>query len=136
MVRRAGLWVLLGMFLLVAGCTAIVAALVGEAAEDNDRREAEALTQVSCAVTGVTALGDVEVDVTADNTTSKRSDFFVEFELRDGSVTFLGDGFANLTNVPAGERLTKRGFTAVDAPDGGIEGVGCRVIDVDRRAST
>jgi hypothetical protein len=85
MIRRVGLWVLLAMFLLVAGCTVIVAALVGEAAEDNDRREAEALTQVSCAVVGVTALGDVEVDVTADNTTSKRSDYFVEFELRDGS---------------------------------------------------
>ena len=135
MVRRVGLWVLLAMFLLVAGCTAIVAALVGEAADDNNRREAEALAQVSCLVTGATALGDVAVDVTADNTTSKRSDYFVEFELRDAAGTFLGDGFANLTNVPAGEEATKQGFTAVDAPGGSEAGVGCRVIDVDRRTS-
>lgn len=134
--RRTWLWVLIAVVVLLGGCVALLASAADEVADELERAEAEAIEQVSCEVTGVDVLGDVSVDLTADNTTSKRSDFYVEFELRDAEGTFLGDGFGSLTNVPAGEKATDTGLSTVDAPDGSADGVTCEVIDVTRTASS
>ncbi len=109
----------------------VVLVSVGDEIQDN---RSEALDQVECEPSGVDLAGHVKVMVAADNTTSKRSDFWVEFEL----VTvddFLGDGFAAVSNVPAGVRHEEEVFTNVPAPGRSIDGLDCRVLSVNRFAS-
>ena len=134
--RRVWLWVLLGVLaVIVVGCVATIAA-ISTAVDDLDEADEEAVAEVSCVVGGVSVTGRIEVEVTARNGTSGRSDYFVEFELRDADGTFLGDGLEVLTNVPAGESFTDSGFTTVDAPGGSVEGVSCTPVDVNRFASS
>ena len=130
--RRIWLWVLVGFFVLLGGCGALVVLAADEVADEIERQDAEALTQVTCRVIGADFLSDVEFELTADNTTSGRSDFFIEVELLAADGSFLGDGTGSLTNIPAGQQLTDTGFTTVDFQDG----VTCNVIDVTRLASS
>lgn len=131
---RVWLWVLIGSFVFIGGCTAIaVVGLVALGDEISEDRK-EAFEQVDCRPVGTDFSGDVKVLVAADNTTSKRSDFWVEFEIVEGAK-FLGDGFASLTNIPAGVRHEEESFTNIDAPGGEISGLRCNVVNVSRFAS-
>lgn len=133
--RKIWPWVLLGVLVLFVGGCGVLIVAIGTAVDDVDDRNREALAQTSCRVVGIDFADDVKVELTVENSTSKRSDFWVDYEVLDGNGTFLGDGFAVLGNVPAGQTFTEEHFTIVPAPGGSVAGVTCRPIDVSRFAS-
>lgn len=133
--RRVWPWILLGVLVvLVGGCGLIIFA-IDEAVDDLEEQDRRALEQTTCAVTGVDFVDDLELEITVTNTTSERSSYFIEYEILDADGTFLGDGFASITNVPPGSEFTEDVVTFVDAPSDGISGLSCAPIDVDISAS-
>jgi hypothetical protein len=127
--------VALVLLLGIGGCTALIVVGANEAADDLEEAEQEALESTSCEVTGVDALGDYAVEVTVENTSSKRSDFFVEFVLRDEDEARLGEsGFATISNLEPDESTTEEAFSIVDS-ELPPEDVVCDLVDVTRTAS-
>lgn len=98
-----------------------------------DRVSAESpddVSEVTCEVTGVDALGDISTSLVATNGSSELSDYLITAALvRDVRI---GTVNAVIENVPPGESAPGAGLSLVDGP---ADGVSCAVIYVQRTSS-
>ena len=88
--------------------------------------------EVTCEVVGTNVLDDIDVDVSATNGSSQRSDYSIEVALVRDEVR-IGTASAFVENVEPGQTAPSGAFTTVDGP---AEGVSCTVVHVSRTASS
>ena len=111
-----------------AGGTACEIAEVDRFASES----ADDVTEVSCEVTGLDFLEDIETKLVATNGSSKLSDYLITVTIiRDG--VRVGTAFASIENVKPGESAPGDGFGATPGP---AEGATCETVDVSRTDSS
>lgn len=87
--------------------------------------------EVTCEITGLDFLDDIETAFTASNGSSELSDYFVTAALvRDG--VRVGTSFGSIENVKPGESAPGDGFSTTDGP---VDGVSCEIVNVLRTSS-
>jgi hypothetical protein len=99
-----------------------------------DRFAAESpddFSEVTCEVTGLDVLGDIDTTLTATNGSTGLSDYFISASpMREG--VRIGTVDASIENVEAGGSAPGEGLSLTDGP---AEGVTCEVVHVERTAS-
>lgn len=120
---------------------AVIAAIAGSGGDNDDdsaggetqrggdgRTQLEEVTISGCAAD---ALGDVKITGVAENTSSKRSDYLIELAVEGPDGTLLDSPTAVATNVAPGQKAQWEAFSTADF----VDGVTCKVVDVERNAS-
>ena len=97
------------------------------AAESNDD-----VAEVTCEITGVDFVDDLETKLVATNGSSKLSDYLISVTVtRDG--VRVGSGFGSVENVKPGESAPGDGFSTTPGP---AEGASCETVHVTRTDSS
>lgn len=121
----------------IGGCSLIVASIgdsIEESQAERERVDAEVMDVTSCEVTGVGALDWYDVDVTATNESSERSDFWVDYAVRHNDGTRIGTGWVSINDVQPDETVTESDSSTIKA-EVPVGQVTCEVLDSDRTAS-
>ncbi len=121
---------------------AIIAAIAGGGGDDDeqgatkegdaDKTQVEEVAITECGPPDV--IGAVYVKGTAENTSSKRSDYLIEVAVETSDGTQIGTGTAFAENVEPGQRAIWEALTDTPSEEW-VEGAKCRVVDVERNAS-
>jgi len=129
------LYSILGAIAAVAILIVVLVLALGgaanKAANDFTKANEQAKTEVKITSCAADALGDIEVDGTAHNTTSGRSDYIIDVVVNDASGTQLDSSTALANNVEPGQTAQWKAVTTAKAGSG----VTCKVVDVVRHAS-
>ena len=129
------LYSIIGVAVVVALAIVLLIAALGGAAkkvsDDLTKTSKEAAKEVKITSCAVDAVGDVEVDGTATNTSSGRSDYLIDLVVNDKSGTQLDSSTAVVNNVEPGQTAQWKGLTTAKYADGVV----CKVASVLRHAS-
>ncbi len=112
----------------------LVVALGGAAkkvSDDITKTNKQAAKEVKITSCAADALGDIEVDGTAENTSSGRSDYLIDVVVNAPSGTQLDSSFATASNVEPGQTAQWKALTTAKA----ATGVTCKVVSATRHAS-
>jgi hypothetical protein len=139
--KRRGCLPIIGFVFALIVIGIVVAALVGGGDDnatnsskpaDAGKTQAEEVTVSACG--SPDAIGVVYVDGVVDNTSSKRSDYFIDVTVTAADGTQIGTGSTIAENVEPGQKALWKALT--DTPserwDGGAT---CKVVKVERNAS-
>lgn len=118
---------------------AVIAAIAGGGSDDDDGAAGDTqggdsktqLEEVAISECAADALGDVRITGVAENTSSKRSDYLIEVAVEGPDGTLLDSPTAVATNVAPGQKAQWEAFSTADF----VDGVTCKVVDVERNAS-
>lgn len=134
----------------------IILAIIGGGSDDKDKtsdKVADTATTTRASDQGTTAttaahtetddvaittceetpgIGWTTVKGTATNSSSKRSDYMIDIAIEDAEGTQLESTFAMAQNVEPGQKALWEAQSTTDWQDG----LTCRVVDVERNAST
>jgi hypothetical protein len=141
--RGRGCLTIIGAATITIVVIAIIAALAGGGDDDattgatspgaTSRRQLDEVTVTKCGPPDV--IGVVYAEGTAENTSSKRSDYLIEVTVTARDGTQVGSGTGVATNVEPGQKAVWKAITDT-AAERWSEGARCKVVDVERNAST
>lgn len=137
--RGRGCLTIIGGVVVLVIAIAVLAAIVGSGSDDDDENAGDSQTgdgktqleEVTISECAADALGDVKITGTAENTSSKRSDYLIELAIESPDGTLLDSPTAIASNVAPDQKAQWEAFSTADF----VDGVTCKVVDVERNAS-
>lgn len=119
------------VIILIVGLAVALGGAAHKAANDITKASEKAMKEVKITSCAADSIGEIEVDGTAHNTSSGRSDYIIDVVVNDASGTQLDSSVAFANNVEPGQTAQwKAPTTAKSGP-----GVTCKVVTAVRHAS-